>query len=97
MERADFDLFLEQYAQADEDGRRSVADSMYASQEGVVASLQSTVDELRGQHEDLSARYEALRKRYVDRFSGPKDLYDEEPPQQSTTKRMTYDELFRRD
>lgn len=96
MDRADFDLFLEQYAQADDEGRRSVADSMYQSQEDAVASLRSTVDELRGQHEDLSARYEALRKRYVDRFSGPKDLYDEELSQQQTTKRMTYDELFRR-
>lgn len=97
MDRSDFDLFLEQYAQADEEDRRSMADIMYQSQEGVVASLQSTVTELRGQHEDLSARYEALRKRYVDRFSGPKDLYDEEPPQQPTTQRMTYDDLFRRD
>ena len=98
MDREDYNLLMEEYdaAEADRKGetREILFSGMGASAEDV-ESLRGELNELRGAHAALSADYEGLRKRYIDRFSGPGDLYQEEPPKAQTVEHQTFESLFK--
>lgn len=98
MDRKDYDLLMEEYDRADEDRRgelREIIFTGYGSSSEEMESLRGELNELRGAHAALSADYEGLRKRYIDRFSGPGDLYQEEPPKAQTVEHQTFESLFK--
>lgn len=98
MDRKDYDLLMEEYDRAEEDRRgelREIIFTGYGSSSEELESLRGELNELRGAHAALSADYEGLRKRYIDRFSGPGDLYQEEPPKAQTVEHQTFESLFK--
>lgn len=98
MDRKDYDLLMEEYDRADEDRRgelREIIFTGYGSSSEELESLRGELNELRGAHAALSADYEGLRKRYIDRFSGPGDLYQEEPPKAQTVEHQAFESLFK--
>ena len=100
MDRKDYDLLMEEYDRADEDRRgelREILFTGYGSSSEELESIRDELNELRGAHAALSADYEGLRKRYIERFSGPGDLYMEEKPAAPTVEHYTFDSLFKED
>lgn len=98
MEREDYDLIMAEYDSADETRKgelREVIFSGYGSGGEEIESIRGELNELRGAHAELSAKYEGLRKRYINRFSGPGDLYEEEPPADQTAQHQTFEALFK--
>lgn len=98
MEREDYNLIMEEYDRADEDRRgelREIIFTGFGSSSEELESLRGELNELRGAHAALSADYEGLRKRYIERFSSPGDLYQEEPPKAQTVEHQTFEELFK--
>lgn len=98
MEREDYNLIMEEYDRADEDRRgelREIIFTGFGSSSEELESLRGELNELRGAHAALSADYEGLRKRYIERFSSPGDLYQEEPPKAQTVEHQTFETLFK--
>lgn len=98
MEREDYNLLMEEYDSADGDRKGEIQEILFtglgdSSKE--VEAIRGELNELRGVHAALSADYEGLRKRYIERFSSPRDLYQEEPPKAQTVEHQTFESLFK--